>query len=344
MTWLIAALLGNALLAALAAGTGRRLIRDRSRAVARAVGAEALHNLSVEMTSSLDLRQVFELIVNQSAAAAGAGEAVLLRASGGGFLIAARVGLDESLPAPDHVATALGHPEPVLLDGGRSLVARVSGGLSGGLVLWMRRSDRAFGRQEVAAVVTILRVGTCAVRNAFQYQEREQQASIDSLTGLYNRREFAGRLDAAIDASRRSCVGFSLVLVDLDQFKAINDAHGHQVGDQALRAAADVLRAAVRTEDLVARLGGDEFALILPGCGLDDAGELAERLLRTVRLAGIPDRQGPQVTLSIGAATYPVQGADAEALMKNADEALYDAKRQGRDRLVACGRFHLVAA
>jgi len=344
VSWWLATLIAKVLLLVVAASLGTRLFRGRSRAVAWAHDAEALHNMSVEMASSLDARQVFEQIVSQSAAAAGAEEAVLLRVSPAGLLIAARRGTDQSPPVAAQVAAALDCAAPIRMDGGRSLAARVSGGPGGGLVLWMRRSDRAFAEPKVSAIVTILRVGTCAVHNAFQYQERTQQASVDSLTGVSNRREFTDRLDAAVDGSRRSGQGFSLVLIDLDQFKAINDAHGHQVGDQALRAAADVLRAAVRVEDVVARLGGDEFALILPGCGLDDACELADRLLRTVRLAGIPDLQGPQVTLSIGASTFPVQGADAEALIKSADQALYEAKRLGRDRLVTSDRLRVFAA
>jgi len=344
MAWILAALGVNALLAALFVGAGGRLRRDRSLAVARAVDTDALYNISLELASSLDLRQVFELIVHQSAAAVAADEAVLLRVSvGGGLLIAARHGQDDRVPAVDEVTAALLRAEPALSDGGRCLAARVSGGATGGMVLWMRRSGSAFRSRELATIATLLRFAACAMHNAFRYEERTRQASIDSLTGLYNRREFHDRLHAAVEHSRRSGRGFSLLLVDLDQFKAVNDAHGHPVGDQALRAAAEVMRAAVRTEDVVARLGGDEFALILPGCGLEDARELADRLLLTVRWAGIPDRRGPQVTLSIGAASYPAQGADAESMLKNADAALYEAKRQGRDRLVECKQFRVVA-
>jgi diguanylate cyclase (GGDEF)-like protein len=327
---------GNVVLVSALAFVAHRLVRERARGAARAAAAEALHNMSVDLASSLELRQVFDLVVRQAVDTAGADQAILLRVSPRGMLVAARMGAeDQALPFEGDVAVALGSPDPVLMEGGHALAARLNGGQDGGLVLWLRRPARTFGDAETSAIVTLLRVGDCAVRNAFHYEERHRQATFDGLTGLYNRREFDTRLAAAIEHSRRTATGFSLLLVDIDQFKAINDTHGHQVGDQTLRATAELVRASVRAEDVVARLGGDELAVIMRGADRPaDAKETADRVLHAIRRASIPDLPGPQVTLSIGSATFPHEGSDAASLIKSADDALYQAKRRGRNRLV----------
>jgi diguanylate cyclase (GGDEF)-like protein len=313
-----------------------RLLRERAGGIARSAAAEALHNMSVELASSLDLRQVFDLVVRQAVDTAGADQAILLRVSPQGLLVAGRMGgEDQALPFDADVAVALGSPNPVLMEGGHALAARLNGGQDGGLVLWLRRAARTFDAAETSAIVTLLRVGEVAVRNAFHYEERQRQATFDVLTGLYNRREFDAQLASAIEHSRRTATGFSLLLIDIDQFKAINDTHGHQVGDQTLRATAELVQSAVRAEDVVARLGGDELAVIMRGANRPaDARHTAERVLNAIRHASIPDLPGPQVTLSIGAATFPQEGSDLESLVKSADDALYQAKRQGRNRLV----------
>jgi len=320
--------------AAISAGAGA--VAERWRTRTRAADAEALHAMTAELASSLDVRRVFELIVNQASLAVQAEQAMLLRVSRGGLLMAAQSGTEDRGPPPlEQVTAALrGSHEPALFENRRVLAARVSGSVGGGLVLWLRRPARPFEAAELVQVVSLLKVGAGAVRNAFHYEERTQQACTDALTGLHNRREFDDQLRKQIARSRRSGEVFSLLLADLDQFKAINDTRGHQAGDRALRETADLLRAAVRAEDLVARFGGDELAILMPGCAADAAREAADRLLKAVRRAAIPTGPGPKVTLSIGCASYPEQGTDAATLIAGADRALYQAKRAGRDRLV----------
>jgi diguanylate cyclase (GGDEF)-like protein len=189
------------------------------------------------------------------------------------------------------------------------------------------------------AMVTLV-VGIAGLLSAMSARNREVQqskqdrlhqrlvalANEDPLTGCLNRRRFdvvvADELARAVRHDRQ----ISLLILDIDGFKTINDTHGHPVGDASLRALADVLRERSRAQDSVARLGGDEFAVVLPDTDPSDAEELAERLRRAI--AEIADPL-PIIT-SIGVAGGPARSIDAEELVSVADAALYRAKRAGR--------------
>jgi|GEM_PF-2339756 len=159
-----------------------------------------------------------------------------------------------------------------------------------------------------------------------------QLASSDALTGLPNRRELDRALEGALARQRRHAReggAMALLFLDVDRFKSINDSHGHSVGDEVLRAFADVLRRAVRTSDLVARLAGDEFVAVLEGLNHpDEAGQVADKIVQAIRAAPLA---GLAVTASVGVAT--VRGAEIHGrdLMALADRALYEAKRAGRN-------------
>jgi diguanylate cyclase (GGDEF)-like protein len=160
-----------------------------------------------------------------------------------------------------------------------------------------------------------------AARRAFSM---EQLAYHDELTGLWNRRAYDDRLRDAAPVGRR--LGMVL-MVDVDEFKQLNDAFGHEAGDMMLRSVAKVLLGAVRTDDMVARYGGDEFALLLPGARPDEAVAIAER----IREAVAESSDGPTVSISIGGASI---SGDRRRTMLAADGALYAAKRGGRNRVV----------
>lgn len=175
--------------------------------------------------------------------------------------------------------------------------------------------------------------------------ERERQevagrllelATTDYLTGLYNRRAFFEAAQREFARARRNGTVFSLLELDLDHFKAVNDTYGHDAGDRALRGVAQVMLRALRVVDLPARLGGEEFAVLLPETDAQEAQGVAERLRQAIASADIQGMAGRfRVTVSIGLATFHPEDPDAEAIVHAADQALYRAKELGRDRVVS---------
>jgi diguanylate cyclase (GGDEF)-like protein len=174
------------------------------------------------------------------------------------------------------------------------------------------------------------------------YQVRLAEGAFqDALTGLYNRRHFDERLTSELAAAQRHGRPLSLVLVDIDHFKKVNDEHGHLAGDEALKMVAFVLRGAVRKEDVLARYGGEEFCVIARETALEGARVLAERIRLAVEHSHFAWQGQPLgvtvsigVTVSVGAAAFE-PGRSERDLLALADRALYAAKEQGRNRVVA---------
>jgi diguanylate cyclase (GGDEF)-like protein len=178
-----------------------------------------------------------------------------------------------------------------------------------------------------------------AARAAFlEHGLTRADATRDALTGLVNRRHFDGRLQALWKSCEAARQPLTLMLVDVDHFKAYNDGHGHQAGDDALRQVAQALCSAARPGDLVARYGGEEMALIATGLGEHEAEALGARLRRAVEALGMPHEGLAEpgcVTVSIGGACIvPQTGRSAAGALQIADENLYEAKRQGRNRVI----------
>ncbi len=164
-------------------------------------------------------------------------------------------------------------------------------------------------------------------------EELSQLVATDALTGLYNFRHFKSMLQAEMDRSKRSGIPTSLVLVDLDHFKRVNDTHGHEVGNQALRHLADILRGEVRTTDIVCRYGGEEFAMIFPETHLNLAVKVADRIRQEI--ADNPLRLGDDeigLTASMGASVYMKTSVlDIDEFIDSVDKYLYEAKQSGRN-------------
>ena len=167
-----------------------------------------------------------------------------------------------------------------------------------------------------------------------QAEERiRQMAYHDSLTGLPNRKLFSDRLGIALAQTQRNKKEAGIAMLDLDNFKGVNDTLGHAAGDLLLKAVSERLSAALRKSDTVARIGGDEFVLILPNLkGTEAAAQVAQKIVDGFRKPFLIDTHQLVVTTSIGIAVYPNDGTDEETLLKNADTAMYQAKEAGRDR------------
>lgn len=173
-----------------------------------------------------------------------------------------------------------------------------------------------------------------AVHNARLLQEMRHHATFDDLTGLSGRRHFGNELKREIDRARRERRPLSMLLLDVDHFKRVNDQWGHPAGDAVLRGLADTLREGTRSLDVVGRLGGEEIGVLLPGADEETAVMVAERLRRSVAAMEVPWKDEVlQVCVSIGVATWDVEQSPDD-LVELTDQALYAAKAQGRDRVV----------
>ncbi|HWH95879.1 MAG TPA: sensor domain-containing diguanylate cyclase [Baekduia sp.] len=202
----------------------------------------------------------------------------------------------------------------------------------GALNVWREGEVAQFAPEEVELIQRFATLAALAYDNAHQRERLREQARTDELTGLFNRRHFHERLGAELAGVRRSGEPVALLLLDVDDFKAVNDAHGHQAGDAVLRAFAQLLSEAVRGADVVCRTGGEEFAVILPGTGEAEAVAAAHRLVAAVRDGGL----GPHgaITASVGLAIAPAEADTVAALFRAADDRLLAAKVQGKDRAV----------
>jgi diguanylate cyclase (GGDEF)-like protein len=168
------------------------------------------------------------------------------------------------------------------------------------------------------------------------FAKSQLQASTDPLTGLLNRRSFEERALSLLDGAEQ----YGLVMADLDNFKMLNDVHGHATGDRALRRFAEVLRGVTRPDDVVARIGGEEFIVLLPHARIAEAAVVAERIRTRLR-----ERDGvsePPFTVSLGVAEG-LHVDDLHDVTSAADQALFQAKANGRDRVVLAGEQHPAA-
>jgi len=206
-----------------------------------------------------------------------------------------------------------------------------------------KTSGRPFTQSDMELAVLLASQAAVAIDNAYLYEQLRTLAATDSLTRLYNHRHFMTHLDSAMKQARRHNRALSVLMLDLDHFKRVNDTYGHQQGDRVLQAFAAVMRRTARDEDVLARYGGEEFAAVLPETDLVGASRLAERIRN--RVAELRFRHGSsvvQVTVSVGAAQITDDTRSAEELADYADQALYNAKTAGRNRVMARladGRF-----
>jgi len=212
---------------------------------------------------------------------------------------------------------------------------RAKGRIVGALNL-NRAAVAAFSPQEIRLAEAIAAQAGLAIANARLYQQTLELSYTDPLTGIPNRRHLFARLEQELSRSLRFGDELTVLMIDLDLFKQVNDAHGHGTGDAVLRGVAVALQRNLRKVDMVARYGGEEFVVVLPRIAREEAVEVAEKLRRAVAATPLPAPAGTapvHVTISVGVASYGHDASDVAALLEKADVALYEAKHAGRNRV-----------
>lgn len=210
--------------------------------------------------------------------------------------------------------------------------------IAGGIIIGAVRLEASAGLwtpERESLLESYLGTSASVLSNLQLLQTMREQANMDPLTGLYNRRfckDYARKLMAM---ARRKDTPLGFIMLDLDHFKNINDVFGHEVGDRILKQFAKTVTQTMRETNLTARLGGEEFVILLPDTGADACLVVAERVRNAVahmRIPQIKDRQLPPITVSLGIAVYPDHGGTLEEMLHSSDRALYESKRAGRNR------------
>ena len=203
------------------------------------------------------------------------------------------------------------------------------GRVAGVLELICETPARRFSDAETKLLRAMANQAASALENARLLRQLRDAAETDLVTGVYSHRHLQERVRQETARAARAHSPLSVLMVDLDDFKRINDEHGHQAGDRVLRAIAGALRAAVRTSDVVARYGGDEFVVLMPDTDDDEARSVADRAEAAVAELSHPMADGSvvHVTCSVGLALHPRDGRSGKALLRAADAAMYSHKR-----------------
>lgn len=196
-----------------------------------------------------------------------------------------------------------------------------------------RRAKHAFSEKERNLVSYICQQTASVIQNSINCLKIKELAISDGLTGLYNRSHFQEMLSHSLDMSDRYDEHATLIMIDVDNLKDINDNYGHEEGDRILSTTAKTISRSIRKTDIAARYGGDEFAIVLPNTDKENAIVLTRKLQDSLMRAVSPkDADAPHVTFSLGAATYPDNASAKDLLIEKTDRALYESKRNGRNR------------
>ena len=301
-----------------------------------------LRRIGEAFASNLDRDALLEIAVRTTADGVGAdgGRATLRPATGEAPEERARTGdmsvVTELIAQVEGEVVASGQAREVTSDAGSALghpLRGASDDVEGVVSVWRR--DRPFAPSERELFHYLAAQAGVSIENVELHETVQRQAVTDELTGLSNHRRFQEALASEVERARRFETGIGLVMLDVDNFKQVNDKHGHQVGDLVLQEVARVLRNESREVDEPARYGGEELAVILPNADLEGAYGLAERVRAGIESMDIPVPEGRlHVTASFGAAALPETASDQGSLIAAADSALYTAKRAGKNRTV----------
>ena len=202
-------------------------------------------------------------------------------------------------------------------------------------VLALESADRnAFDAEDIQPLESVADICAAAIQNAHNFDRMKQLAYVDGLTGIHNRRYFEMRIVEELERASRFQGRMSLIMLDIDHFKKMNDEFGHLLGDEMLRAVSSILKQQLRKVDMVCRYGGDEFAIVVPETAGESAMRVAEKLRRQVEAHLFPGVPRP-VSISCGVAEYPTHGVTRDEIVAAADGALYLAKQAGRNRVAS---------
>ena len=329
------------LVVALATGyMTRELERERRSAVERAAQADSLRELSTNLVGSTDIKDVFVVLTDHAVQMTSAERGRLILSSQEGFTVVASANrTGASTPAAEdeamdehQLSQAAITGEAVFGADNKALVVPIASGDGVTAILNLNQSAGVFTNQDLFAVNALSGSTAVTLANALRYQRSRQEATTDSLTGLANVREFRRRLEGAFARPDRLSNPISLLLVDFDHFKSVNDELGHQHGDLVLQMGARIVKAAARAQDMVARYGGDELAVMVADTNATGAQRLAYRIVDAVHAAMVSTTPDEHLTFSIGVASFPEDAFTASELIAAADQALYLAKREGKDR------------
>ncbi|MGH7287243.1 MAG: diguanylate cyclase [Myxococcota bacterium] len=221
------------------------------------------------------------------------------------------------------------------------LVIPIAGEEAEGGVLCLLAEGEPFGAHDLERAQVVAEHAALALRNAERYRAARDRAFIDDVTEVYNARYLLEALDREIRRAERYGTELSILFLDLDRFKLVNDTHGHLVGSNTLRQLSRLLEGCVRQVDTVARYGGDEFTILLVDTGERVGRAIAERIRQSVERHAFEAGPGRTLRLScsLGISTYPAHGRTREALLDTSDKAMYRAKSQGRNRVVSASEL-----
>jgi diguanylate cyclase (GGDEF)-like protein/putative nucleotidyltransferase with HDIG domain len=318
----------------------RELERERRSAVERAAQADSLRELSMSLVGDTDIKDVFDVLIDNAVQMTSADRGRLILSSQEGFTVVASANRKGDLaPAPEdepidehQLSQAASLGEAVFATDRRGLVIPIVSGEGVTAIISLAQSAGTFTNQDLFAVNALSGSSAVTLASALRYQRSRQEATTDGLTGLANVREFRRRLDAAFARPDRRGNPLSLLLIDFDHFKSVNDELGHQHGDLVLQMGSRIVKAAARAQDLVARYGGDELAVMVADTNGTGAQRLAYRIVDAVHAAAVSTTPGQHLTFSLGVASFPEDAFTASELIAAADQALYLAKREGKDR------------
>ena len=209
----------------------------------------------------------------------------------------------------------------------------VSAGQPLGVLALESASAGAFRAADLRALESVADICAIAIQNAHYFEQARRMAFVDGLTGVYNRRYFEQRILEELERAARYSGGLAVLMLDIDLFKRVNDEFGHLLGDEVLRQLSTILTQQLRKVDVVCRYGGEEFSILVPQTTGEHAMGVAEKLRKVIEDWSFPGVPRP-VTVSIGVADFPENGATRDELVKAADAALYAAKQAGRNRVL----------